>query len=127
MLSEKSRFDKYLQCQHNTRVQTTQNHVDVLKQNPSKRFKNTHCPFKLSARIEKRSTLYPCKIKIEWTHNHPVKSLQALSFKDVSEEAKNIIYGYFENGMTPGSAHKEYVRCLRAFYHQEILEFHKNI
>ena len=78
-LSTRSKYcvDNYYRCQHNTRVLSTKN-VEVLKNDPSKRLKNTNCPFKLSARIEKDPLiLQPCKIQIEWSHNHPVKCLQA--------------------------------------------------
>ena len=75
-------------------------------------------------KIAKERDAYPCKIQIEWCHNHKIDTLHATSFKDLSEDVVNDIYQYFSNGMTPGTAYKEYVSNLRAS-HSNLLDFHR--
>ena len=49
-------------------------------------------------------------VEIEWTHNHPIKSLQAMTFHDINPATKLNIMGVFEKGYTPSLAHKELIR-----------------
>jgi hypothetical protein len=105
--------NQYFRCQHNTRVPSTKNIEEILRKKPSKRLKNTNCPFTLSAKIDKDpSTLFPCKIEIDWSHNHQIDTLQANSFKDLSENVTDVIRQYFANGMSPGTAYKEFISNL---------------
>ena len=70
-LTDRSQYcvDKYYRCQHNTRVLSTKDVEKVLKNDPSKRLKNTNCPFTMAVRIEKDpSVSRPCKVKVEWSH-----------------------------------------------------------
>ena len=44
----------YLRCHHNTRYQGTMNSKETLKNKPSKRFKNTDCPFTMTLKFKKK-------------------------------------------------------------------------
>ena len=85
--------------------------AEVLKRKPSHRFKNTNCPFSLVLKFKQNPNVedVPCLLDVEWTHNHPVNSLQSLSFKDISEETKGQILLLFKLGFTPGLAYKEFL------------------
>ena len=43
-------------------------------------------------------------LKLAFTHNHPISSAHALSFRDVLEETKQAFYSLFEVGHSPSSA-----------------------
>ena len=98
----------------------------IMKNNPAKRIKNTNCPFSMCAKILLDQSLeFPCTIEIKWNHNHGTNTLQAWSYKDLTEEAVNTIKQYFMNGMTPGTAYKEFVDNLRISCGTDILAYHR--
>ena len=45
----------------------------------------------------------------KYSHNHPTKSLQSLSFKDIPEHVSKEIRELFEKGYTPGLAYQSIV------------------
>ncbi|XP_065650098.1 uncharacterized protein LOC136078351 isoform X1 [Hydra vulgaris] len=101
------------------------NASEIIKKNPSQRFKNTDCPFSLIlkyCRYEKTKTI----LDLEWTHNHPINSFQSLSFKDIQTDILSSIYNLFENGYTPGLAYCEFYKKTKDMCKNEI-EFHKFI
>lgn len=67
-LGPKNKFERYvyLRCQHNTRYHGTMNAKAVMRANPSKRFKNTDCPFSLILKFKKDATeSFNCLIYFE--------------------------------------------------------------
>ena len=66
--------------------------------------KNTECPFHMTIKITKENVDYPCEIEICWNHNHPVKSLHALSFKEISKESEKTCKELFSQGLSPGKS-----------------------
>ena len=105
----------YFRCHHRTRYQKTMNAREVLEKTPHHRFKNTDCPFSLSLKFKRDSTgdEFPVVLCIEWDHNHPVSSLQALSFKDIPDDVSSYILDLFERGFTPGLAYKEFYKSIK--------------
>ena len=90
-------------CHHSTRYEGTRNVQNVLKSNPTKRLKNTNCPFSLTIKIENNDeNQRPCIIDIEWFHNHPINSLQVNSFKDILDGTAEKVKKLFMNGFSPG-------------------------
>ena len=87
------------------------NHREVLQKNPIKRL--TDCPFSLSIRLKRDlQSVYSARISIDYNHNHPVQSLQALSFKDISEQVSKEIRHLYEKGFTPGMAYRDCLQTL---------------
>ena len=87
--TERSRFvlQAYYRCQHDTRFEKTRESLNVLKQQPCKRFKNTYYPFQLIIKVRKvPKDNFPCEIIIEHFHKHPIDSLEVTSFKGLSEQ-----------------------------------------
>ena len=67
-LTNKSKYsvENYYRCQHNTRVSSTQNIGEIFKKNPSKRLKNTNCPFTMAIKVLKDpDILLPGRIVID--------------------------------------------------------------
>ena len=56
----------------------------------------------MTIKLEKLSGTYPCKVFIEWFHNHPLKSLQVNSFKDILPETAAKVKDFFSKGFSPG-------------------------
>lgn len=106
--SEKNEYSAcfYYRCQHKTGHQTSMNPKEVLRKKPSKRLKNTNSPFSMVFKLRRMPNEFPCRIDLEWNHNHPVRALQALSFKDIPSKICDQINGMFERGYTPGRAYK---------------------
>ena len=123
-------FRQYYRCQHNTRNQRTKDSHTILSAKPFKRLKNTNCPFKLSIKtrryqfIDNNNTL----IELNWDHNHPIQSLHALSFKDISPDVVSQVKDLFQKGLLPGAAYKEYLKQLRSecssdlHYHEKMAD-----
>ena len=108
------KMQQYYRCQHNTKYLGTKRVSKILASKPQKRFKNTNCEFLMFFSITNViGNEFPCSITIEWAHNHPVNSLQAWGFKDVSQSAKYQIRCLFESGMSAGTAYTEFHRNLR--------------
>ena len=126
--SEKSSYKKYLyfRCHHNTQYQGTMNSRVKVKKNPSQRFKSTDCPFSMVLKLKKDENESNCLIELEWTHNHPINSLQSLSFKDIRPDISAEIHQLFESNFTPGLAYREFWRRTKELYPSEIY-FHKLI
>ena len=125
--NEKSVYEKcvYYRCQHNTRHQPTMNSKDRLKKNPSQRLKNTDCPFSLALKFKRAAeNEFNCMLELEWTHNHPINSLQSLSFRDIGKDVSAEIYQLFDNGFTPGLAYREFLRKTKQSASSE-LDLHK--
>ena len=62
-------------------------------------------------------------LDLEWTHSHSIDSLQANSYKDISDSTKEYVTSLFENGYTPSLAYKEFISKMRAETANDI-EFH---
>ena len=106
----------YYRCQHKTQYQPTMNPEHIRSLKPSKRMKNTNCPFSLSIRIRHdhdNIETFKGRIDLEWNHNHTVEAAQALSFKDISSESKERITSMFNNGYTPSLAYREFLKGIR--------------
>eukprot|EP00111_Clytia_hemisphaerica_P014286 TCONS_00042075-protein len=113
----KSQYHKihYFRCHHRTHHPPTMNHIQVLKADPSKRFRNADCPFSMSIRIFRdESAKYPAQINIEYSHSHSTKSLQSLSFKDIPDHVSKTIHELFQKGYTPGLAYREMMQDLKS-------------
>ena len=66
----------YYRCHHRTTHVPSYNPVATLTKNPSKRFKNTDCPFSMSFKIFKVPVNgMTCSILLQWNHNHPVSHI----------------------------------------------------
>ena len=83
----------YYRCHHRTTHRTTHapsyNPMESLTKDPLKRLKNIDCPFFMSFKILKVPVNdKTCNILLQWNHNHPVKSLHVMSFKDIKEVFK---------------------------------------
>ena len=95
-ITEKSIYAErvFYRCHHDTRYENTRDAKSILEKKPTKRFRNTYCPFQMSIKILKSvvdSSQFRCSIVLEHKHNHPVNSLHALSFKAISVETVNSI------------------------------------
>ena len=93
--------------------------------------KNTDCPFSLCLKLRNSPSPesetvdpYPCVVSLQWNHNHPVKSLQALGFKDIPSAVSERIMAMFKRGYTPGLAYREFIRTLTRECEND-LELHK--
>ena len=118
---------KYFRCHHHTRYEATMCPAQILASQPSKRFKNTNCPFSLVVRLGKRvDEDYNSSIDVEWNHIHSVDSLHSLSFKDIPMNVTNTITQMYASGLLPGAAHREFLRQLRSEC-QDDLEYHKRL
>ena len=73
---------------------TSPGHLDI--KSISKRLQNNDCPFSLVVK-HRREKLngFETVVEVEWNHNHPIKSLQAMTFHDIINPATklNIIWG----------------------------------
>ena len=67
---------------------------------------------------------YPCLIIFENHHNHPTQSLEATSFKDLTDLVKEKFNSLFELGMSPSLAYKEFLQNLRKDCDDELM-FHR--
>lgn len=54
----------------------------------------------------------PCIVSLSWIHNHGIKTAQALSYRDASQELQDCFISYFNEGMTPSAALKYHTDCL---------------
>ena len=89
-------------CHHDTRYEGNRDTKTVLEQNPFKRFRNTNCSFHLTFKVLKVVTNgFTCNILLEHRHNNPINSLEALSFKMLSEEVREEVTSLFLNNLTP--------------------------
>ena len=96
----------YYRCYHDTRYEKTREGKVVLENNPGKRFRNTYCPFQLSFKVKKCvvDEEHSCNILLEYKHNHPVNSLEAVSFRSLDQQVKETICTMFESGMSASQA-----------------------
>ena len=53
------------------------------------------------------------ELSLEYTHNHTITSLQAMSFRDISAETKVKVWTLFDDGLSPGVAHFEFLKQLK--------------
>ena len=67
-----------------------------------------------------------CHLDTEYNHNHPLESLQALNFRNISEDVSNKIKLHLEKRSTPGSAYKEMLQLLKQ-QSKDDLELHLNL
>ena len=67
-----------------TSTESTRDVHAVLRRDPSKRFKNTLCQYQLSFlqiyKVNKVDGFYSVGTQREHNHNHPINSLEAMSF-----------------------------------------------
>ena len=114
--SDKSPYKlvKYYRCHHNTRYEGTMNPSEVFAEIPFKRIKNTNCEFSLVVNMLKCPSEFTALLYIEWNHNHSVKALQSLGFKDIPGTVVEQIKSLFENGLLPGAAHRELMKQVRS-------------
>ena len=114
-------------CHHDTRYEKTRETEAVLIHNPFKRFQNTNCKFQMTFKVLKNHLLdsFPCSVHIENCHNHNINSLEALSFRMLTDDIKTEINGHFSSGLTPSQAYSEFVRNLR-HKSEDDLHFHVN-
>ena len=119
---------KYFRCHHNTKHEGTKFPNQILASKPSKRFKNTNCPFSLVLRIGRNPDAadFCSTIDMEWNHNHSVQSLHSLSFKDVPASVISHIKEMFASGLLPGAAYRELLRQLRSECKDD-LEYHRRL
>ena len=89
-------------CHQDTRYERTRDTRAVLEQNPLKRFRNTSCQFQMYFKVRKAAINgFSCYIVLVHRHNHPVNSLEALSFIMPSDEVRKEINSLFSTGLTP--------------------------
>ena len=88
-------FFKRYRCHHKTRHNSSRN-------DPTRRTKNTKCPFSMIVRINKEMVEQPCSITLDWNHNHPLNSLEVNTFKDILPETATKVKDYFDRGFSPG-------------------------
>ncbi|XP_066936171.1 uncharacterized protein [Clytia hemisphaerica] len=113
-------------CQHDTRYEKTRETKNVLMQNPFRRFQNTNCRFQITFKVLKNHLdNFPCSVHIENSHNHAIYSLEALSFRTLTEEVKTEINSFFTSGLTASQAYIEFMRNLR-HKSEDDLKFHIN-
>ena len=119
---------KYFRCHHNTRHEGTKWPDQILASKPSKRFKNTNCPFSLIFKIDKNPDEmdFSSIIDMEWNHNHSVESLHSLSFKDIPASVVCHIKEMFASGLLPSAAYRELLRQIRSECKDD-LEYHQRI
>ncbi|XP_066923705.1 uncharacterized protein [Clytia hemisphaerica] len=112
-------------CHFDTRYENTRDAESILRKDPSKRFKNTMCPFQISFKVIKcpSHSNASCQLTMTYEHNHPVNSLEALSFKRISEEILIEVQNLFEKGNTPSQAYQEFLRTLKLHCEDQI-KFH---
>ena len=113
----------YNRCHHKTKYQPTMNPKQLLKGKPSKRLKNTDCPFSMVFKVKREIDDFPCVGELAWNHNHPVQALQALSFKDIPAHVIDRIRDMYDHGYTPGLAYEEFMKGVRIECQKEV-EFH---
>ena len=53
------------------------------------------------------------ELYMEYTHNHTITSLQALSFRDISEQTKKNVWKLFDDGLSPGLAYFQFLKQLK--------------
>ena len=100
--TSKSRYLLYrrYRCHCKTRYDKTAETAKILQQHSSKRIKNTGCPMTITFKLLKETP--DCYIILIWNRNHPVLSLHALSFKDISPSTALEIKGLFDQGYSAG-------------------------
>lgn len=106
-------FKQRLHCRHNTQCSRTYE-VDMKNQT-----RNTNCPASLYVKVHVVDTerkyrgkdpsaapnpLLPCEIVGITSHNHKLNTADSLRFRAVSEETKNKLIVYYQNGHTPATA-----------------------
>ena len=113
-LSSKSVYNVWntFRCHHNTRYPYTKKPCEIVQEKPSKRFKNTNCPFNMVIKLLKVGE-FPYLITLEWHHNHPVSSFQAWSYKDIPLEILENIKELYAKGFTPAHAFRLFMCNLR--------------
>ena len=114
-IGERSQFllKNYYRCQHDTRYEKTRDVLSRKTENPLRRNKNTYCPMTLSVKIKKIATDYPCEIVIGHNHNHPIKNLEVLSYKPLSDSCIEEVNALFQSGCAPSAANREILQNLR--------------
>ena len=114
--SEKNKFEVVFpfRCHHRTYHQPTMNPAAVLKRKPSKKLKNTDCPFSLTFKKRRFATdEYNYALIISYNHNHPTQALQALTFRDISPSVAEKIKTLFSLDYTPGLAYREHLKAIK--------------
>ena len=115
-LSEKNSFETVTpyRCHHHTYHQPSMNPVRALKEKPSKRIKNTDCPFRLTLKKKRIPDSFTYLLTVKYDHNHPTKSVQALTFRDIASTAAERIKTLFQLDYTPALAYRECLKQLQS-------------
>ena len=76
-------------CHHDAWYEGTWDTKAVLVKSPFKRFRNTSFQFQVTFKVLNVATnSFTCNIVLKYRHNHPINSLEALSFKMLSEKVR---------------------------------------
>ena len=67
--------------------------------------------YKLSLTKQNKSN-YPLEIKLNYVHNHSIISVDAMRYRPISEECKDVFTTLFKENHTPSSALAQYKRDL---------------
>lgn len=108
---ERMLYSVEFRCQHNTQPRTKTAACRIHS-------KNTYCPATASARVHKTTHLsksmsrsadphindYPTRMRMTFTHNHPIKVAEALKFRDVSDATKKKLEELLLSGYRPSAA-----------------------
>ena len=72
--------------------------INLFKKTPGKRIKNTYCLFNLTIQLHcNQTTCYKtCHIYIKWNQNHPLVSLELLSFNYIATITATEVRKLFE-------------------------------
>ena len=120
-------FIYYYRCHHKTYNQRSMNSARIIREKPSRRQKNTDCPYSLIFKLKKDSDAdFPCELDVEYNHNHPTQAGQTFPFEDIPKEMVDRIFTLFALSYTPGSAYKEILKSLRNECSNDV-EFHEKM
>lgn len=101
-----------VRCQHRTNNEKTFN-----PDQNDRRLQNCDCPFYLVLKnINLPGNIKRTEVTINHRHTHPTKALEALSFREISEDSKVKLNCLFELGYSPSKAFHEFSLRLKAQY-----------
>ena len=118
---EKSDFKTIhnFRCQHKTFHEGSMNAAEKVRKRPSKRLKNTDCPFHMSVKERRLEGEYRFQLNISYDHNHPTKAFHALTFRDLSTDIVEKITNLFAQNHTPALAHRQMRKSLQQTYQEK--------
>ena len=86
--------------------------MGLKRQKPSKRIKNSNCPFSLIVKLSRNLGVIPSLIEIEMKHNHPTQALKVLTFRDINPTVSDEIRTMYEMDHTPARAYRIFLKKL---------------